>query len=254
MNTEFQLLHTIQPGDSLYHISKFYHTTVPMLISLNPNIDPNNLTIGSSIIIRTNNNINSDNNNVIPPRPQTNYDTNRTKLMKEMRLAWSQHVYWTRMLLISIAEGLADEADVTNRLLENPKDIANIFGQYYSQDVATLIEQLLTEHLQLGAELIKASKEGDSAMIEELNGLWYANADKMADAFSSINPYYNREEVRKMLYNHLDLIKQEVAMRLAKNYPEDIKAFDNVEKEAMDMADYFVQGIMRQFPHKFVFM
>lgn len=253
MNQEFQLLHTIQPGDSLYHISKFYHTTVPMLLSLNPNIDPYNLAVGSSIIIRSNTNSNNhNNNNAMPPRPNTNYYTKRTKLMNDMRLAWSQHVYWTRMLLISIAEGLADETDVTNRLLENPKDIADIFGQYYSQDVATLIEQLLTEHLQLGAELIKASKAGDSAMIEELNSLWYANADKMADAFSSINPYYNREEVRKMLYDHLDMTKQEVAMRLTKNYPEDIKAFDSVEAGAMAMADYFVHGIMRQFPHKFM--
>ena len=225
MNQEFQLLHTIQPGDSLYHISKFYHTTVPMLLSLNPNIDPYNLVVGSSIIIRSNNMSNNMNNNtnsnIMPPGPNSNNYTKPTKLMNDMRLAWSQHVYWTRMLLISIAEELADEADVTNRLLENPKDIANIFAEYYSQDVATLIEQLLTEHLQLGAELIKASKAGDSAMIEELNGLWYANADRMADAFSSINPYYNREEVRKMLYNHLDLIKQEVAMRLAKDYPDE---------------------------------
>ena len=188
----------------------------------------------------------------MPPRPHTNYLTKQTKLMNDMRLAWSQHVYWTRMLLISIAEGLADETDVTNRLLENPKDIANIFAQYYPQEVATLIEQLLTEHLQLGAELIKASKAGDSAMIEELNILWYANADKMADAFSSINPYYNQEEVRNMLYSHLNMTKQEVAMRLAKDYPEDIKAFNDVEAGAMSMADYFVQGIMRQFPHKFV--
>lgn len=252
MNQEYQLLHTIQSGDSLYHISKFYHTTVPMLISLNPNIDPHNLLVGSSIIIRSNNMNNNNSDNIMPPRPHTNYLTKRTKLINDMRLAWSQHVYWTRMLLISIAEGLADEADVTNRLLENPKDIANIFAQYYPQEVATLIEQLLTEHLQLGAELMKASKVGDSAMIEELNGLWYANADKMADAFSSINPYYDREDVRKMLYSHLNMTKQEVAMRLAKNYPEDIKAFNDVETGAMSMADYFIQGIMHQFPHKFV--
>jgi len=79
----------------------------------------------------------------------------------------------------------------------------------------------------------------------------YINADKMAAAFSSINPYYRLEDIHKMLYNHLNLTAQEVALRLAGQYADDIDAFDAVEKEALEMADYFSQGIMRQFPQKF---
>ena len=44
---------------------------------------------------------------------------------------------------------------------------------------------------------------------------------------------------------------EEVAARLARNYPADIKAFDQVEQEALSMADYFSSGIMRQFPQRF---
>ncbi|MCL2676205.1 MAG: hypothetical protein FWE84_06495 [Firmicutes bacterium] len=73
----------------------------------------------------------------------------------------------------------------------------------------------------------------------------------MAEAFAGINPYFNRTELRTMLYRHLDLTTQEVAMRLAGNFAADIKAFDTVEQEALSMADYFSFGIMRQFPQKF---
>lgn len=73
----------------------------------------------------------------------------------------------------------------------------------------------------------------------------------MADAFSSINPYYKREDMRKMLYKHLDLTKEEVAARLAGNYPADIDAFNKVAQEAMAMADSFTSGLMNQFPQKF---
>jgi len=73
----------------------------------------------------------------------------------------------------------------------------------------------------------------------------------MAEAFSSINPYYDAEELRKMLYNHLELTTNEVAMRLAGNYEADIEAFNQVELEAMAMADYFSNGIIKQFPNKF---
>jgi len=173
------------------------------------------------------------------------------ELANDMRLAWEQHVYWTRMLLISIAARLSDLDAVTARLLRNPNDIANIFMNYYSAEISGKIEQLLTEHLQIGAELITALRDGKTAEAENLTKMWYANADKMADAFSGINPYYDREELREMLYNHLRLTTDEVAMRLAGNYPADIDAFDKVEREALEMADYFTSGIMRQFPQRF---
>lgn len=151
------------------------------------------------------------------------------------------------MLLISIAERLKDQDAVTARILQNPNDIAKIFAHFYSQDVAETIAQLLTEHLQIGAALITALRD-KNPQAEMLNRQWYMNADKMAGAFSNINPYYHQEDMREMLYRHLDLTKQEVAMRLAGNYSADIKAFDTVEEEALIMGDTFSSGLMRQFP------
>ena len=164
-------------------------------------------------------------------------------LMNEMRLVWSQHVWWTRMLLISIAERLADLNAVTARLMQNPNDIAAIFARYYSMDTARKIAQLLSVHLRIGAALITALRDGKKSESDELTRQWYANADQMADAFSRINPRYDYEELRRMLYRHLELTTQEVAARLAANYPADIRAFGAVEREAMKMADYFTAGL-----------
>ena len=65
---------------------------------------------------------------------------------------------WTRMLLISIAENLKDLDATETRLLKNPKDIANIFKMYYGNTIANRIQELLTEHLAIGKELIVALK------------------------------------------------------------------------------------------------
>ena len=172
-------------------------------------------------------------------------------LIDTMRLRWSQHVYWTRMLLLSIAERLYDLDATTARLMQNPKDIADIFAVYYGPQTAKAIADLLTEHLQIGAELITALRDEQTAKANALDHAWYINADKMAHAFADINPYYEYRMMRDMLYRHLDLTKQEVAMRLKKDYPADIKAFDAVEAEAMMMADLFTSGIMWQFPQMF---
>jgi len=248
MRCENRVSHTIQSGDDLYKLAQYYRTNVPAILRLNPNINPYNLQIGSSVTICPGESFTWPQKPAQPPRPDM---SGQLALSNDMRTAWSQHVYWTRMLLISIAERLKDQQAVTDRLLQNPADIANIFAGYYPANVTRTITRLLTEHLQIGAALITALRDGSTAEAEKLERQWYQNANQMADAFSSINPYYEREEVRKMLYEHLELTTQEVSHRLAGEYQADIRAFDSVEREALMMADYFSQGIMRQFPQQF---
>lgn len=166
-------------------------------------------------------------------------------------MAWEQHVYWTRMLLISIVERLNDQEAVIKRLMQNPNDIAMIFADFYDKNTAKAISDLLSEHLSIGAQLITALRDGKKDEAEILNRNWFVNADKMAEAFSKINPYYKYNDLREMLYKHLNLTKKEVTMRLAKDYTSDIEAFNIVENEIMEMADYFVSGIIRQFPQNF---
>ena len=133
---------------------------------------------------------------------------------------------WTRMLLISIAENLKDLDATQACLLRNPKDIADVFRKYYGNVVANKIQQLLTEHLTIGKDLIVALKNKNQEQATMLNTKWYQNADEMAEAFSSINPFYPKEEIRNMLYEHLRLTTNEVNNRLQGNYVADINSYD----------------------------
>lgn len=242
------ITHMIRRGDNLYRLAQVYQTTVRSILAQNPGINPYNLLIGTELMICPGENFFE----VCRQQPSACPDPSKQMtLTNDMRKVWEQHVYWTRMLLISIASRLPDQEAVTARLLRNPADIANIFAEYYDEEAANAIERLLTEHLQIGAALITALRDGNTAEAENLKSQWFVNADEMADAFSSINPYYQHDAVRQMLHRHLDLTTKEVTLRLAGDYPADIAAFDEVEEEALMMADYFIDGIMRQFPEKF---
>lgn len=48
-------------------------------------------------------------------------------------------------------------------------------------------------------------------------------------------------------YEHLDLTKEEAVAHLKKAYKKDIAIFDQIEKEALLMADAFSNGIIKQF-------
>ena len=193
-------------------------------------------------------------NNIYPNyNKNLNYrmSINQVQLLTQMNIVWEQHIMWTRMLLISIAENLKDLEATQVRLLRNPKDIAIIFRRYYGGVVANKIQQLLTEHLTIGKDLIVALKNKKQEQITQLNAKWYQNADKMAEAFSSINQFYLKEEVRKILYEHLRLTTNEINNRLQGKYAEDINSFDMVQKEILKMSQFFANGIVRQFPNLF---
>jgi LysM repeat protein len=243
-----ELSHTIAKGDNLYHLANVYGTSVPEILTFNPNIDPYNLQPGSSIVICAPHEVSAPHtgNPGSIPAEQLN-------LSDRMRLAWEQHVYWTRMLLISIAQKLNDQGDVTVNLLKNPQDIANIFLDYYSPSDTEEIARLLTEHLEIGASLITALRDGQTALANRLNMKWYINADKIARELNKINPFFDYKTWQEMLYDHLNLTKKEVAMRLAGSYTADIEAFNAVEAEVLKMSDALTHGIMLQFPDRFVY-
>ena len=173
------------------------------------------------------------------------------RLLELMNLVWQEHIMWTRLLLISIAEDLKDLEATQTRLLKNPKDIADVFRPYYRNLIANEIEKLLTEHLVIGKDLIVALKNNNQEQANLLNTKWYQNTDRMAEAFNSINAYYPKEEIQSMLYEHLRLTTIEVNARLKGDYVADINAYDMVQNEILKMSSFFVNGIIEQFPDLF---
>lgn len=245
MNCRQVITHIVREGDSFYNIAQYYQIPMEIIIQQNPGLDPYNLQVGTTIMICMD-------GMAQPPEQGGAFNWQMMMgLNNAMREVWIQHVYWTRMLLISIAARLQDQMAVTKRLLENPEDIADVFGEFYPKEVTDVIARLLTEHLQIGSALITALRDGKNAEAAMLTRQWYANADQMAAAFARINPQYREEDVRQMLYRHLGLTQKEVAARLAGEYEADIDAFDEVEEEILEMADYFTRGLVMQFPQRF---
>lgn len=245
MNCSQTITHMVQSGDTFYNLAQFYQVPMELLLAWNPGLDPYNLQVGTELIICLT-------GGTVPGNPWESVNWQMVMAVSnEMREAWIQHVYWTRMLLISIADRLGDQTAVTVRLMENPAAIAGVFARFYPPQVVTLLTQLLTEHLQIGGQLMVALRDGRRAEAARLSALWNNNADQMARAFASMSPQYRYEDVLAMLMRHLNLTTAEVTARLAGNYAADIQAFDQVEAQALEMADYFTAGLVQQFPMQF---
>ena len=52
-------------------------------------------------------------------------------------------------------------------------------------------------------------------------------------------------------YSHLDMTKQEAGDFITGNYAASVTVFDQIENEALEMADRMTEGIVQQFPFLF---
>lgn len=169
------------------------------------------------------------------------------KIINQFRKIWTEHVVWTRFFIISTAADLGDLEFVTARLLRNPADFESALKPFYGDDKAQRFNHLLTEHLTIAAKLVNAAKEGKTEAVNEDREKWYANADKIADFLSQINPNWLKSHWTIMLHDHLQLTETEATERLTGQYEQDVSLFDAIEDQALTMADDMADGIIKQF-------
>jgi murein DD-endopeptidase MepM/ murein hydrolase activator NlpD len=231
-----QIQHRIKSGDTLYSLAKKYNTSIDEIYALNPMLNPYYLTIGQIILIPCSINV----NNRI-------YD-----LSNKIRMLWEQHIAWTRMTIVDLVYDLPETSFAIKRLLRNPEDFARLLEPLYGKDVANNFASLLKDHLVIAADLVKAAKINDTAKVEETTKKWFKNADDIARFLSTINPYWQYDEWQKMLYNHLNLVKIEAVNFLNKQFEPNTLLYDEMERQAMEMADYMTFGIVKQFPNIFM--
>ena len=268
MYCQNKIVHTIQAGDSLYKLSRQYHTTVTELILGNPGVNPYNLQIGMQLFI-------CPGEGYVPPQnpgggnmgggtgnpgggnmgggtgnPGSNNETESERedsilrLNEDMRLAWLNHVYWTRMYLMSAVADNADQQAVEERLLETADEITDVFARYLPIATTRQLRNLLTEHIEIAGQIIQALKAKNMSDYDALVKEWYRNANQMAALFASHNPYFESRETRNMLLNHLDLTREEIEQQVNGEYEQSIDVFRDVEQQALAMADYFARGLL----------
>lgn len=169
------------------------------------------------------------------------------QLSNTLQRLWIEHVLWTRFFIVSTAFDLPDLPFVTERLLQNPGDFARALKPFYGKQVALQFKQLFTDHLLIAAQLVNAAKAGDSAEVDKQRRKWYVNAEEIAGFLASINPFWSKCEWTKLLFEHLHMTEDEAVFILTGEYEKSIIEYDNIQAEALRMADVMTCGIIRQF-------
>ena len=176
----------------------------------------------------------------------------RLALHDNMRRLWEDHITWTRLFIVSASADLPDTPATTQRLLRNQQDIGDAIKPFYGRAAGDRLTSLLQEHIVVAADLLAGAKAGDQAAVERHSGAWYRNAREIADFLHAANPrHWARGEMRAMMREHLDLTLTEAVAHLERDHRTDIRIYDRIHRQILDMADMLSDGIAAQFPKRF---
>jgi len=180
------------------------------------------------------------------------YTQSEVDLRNAMRQLWEEHIVYTRNFIISALADLEDTGKVAERLLRNQDDIGNAIKPIYGEEAGKKLSALLRDHILIAADIVKAAKAGDNDSVAKGQKKWTENADAIAEFLGGANPNWSKQVLKDMLYKHLALTTTEVVSRIKKDWDADIEAYDKGHVHMLMFADTLTDGIIKQFPKKFV--
>ena len=176
----------------------------------------------------------------------------RAALHDNMRRLWEDHITWTRLFIVSASADLPDTPATTRRLLRNQQDIGDAIKPFYGRAAGARLTALLKDHILVAADLLASAKAGDQAAVEQHSRVWYRNADEIAGFLNKANPqHWPRKDMRSMMRDHLDLTLTEAVAHLERKHRTDIRTYDRIHRQILEMADMLSDGIAAQFPKRF---
>src|SRR6478735_898941 len=170
----------------------------------------------------------------------------------QMCKLWEDHVTWTRLAIVTFADGSAGFSATAGRLLQNQSDIGVAITPFYGDSAGRRLSALLHDHISIAVEILGAAKVGDTAAFTSAKARWYANANDIADFLAAANPrFWPDSAMRDDMRVHLDQTLAEAAHELAGNYPASVADYEVVHAHILQMADMLSSGIIGAFPSSF---
>jgi hypothetical protein len=165
---------------------------------------------------------------------------------------WTDHVAWTRSVIVDFEDNLPDLKPDLTRLLANQTQIGDAIKPYYGNAAGNERGRLLHTHIMEAVPVLTYARDGNKARLSNALATWRANAHRIAAFLATANPKaWPVGDMTSMMDTHLALTTNEAVAHLQGKWKADIAAYDQVRSAILMMADSLANGIIEQFPAKF---
>ncbi|HVI41847.1 MAG TPA: hypothetical protein VM577_14450 [Anaerovoracaceae bacterium] len=168
-------------------------------------------------------------------------------LINTLRKFWLDLPMWRRAYLISYAANFDNLDVIGNKLYNAPTDLGNVLEVFFGESIARKIEGMIREQIVIGLEILRAERTGNTEAINENTRRLYQNVDQMAAYLAQINPNWDEQTWKDLLYNYYETTILEMVTVLTGKYEEAVTLYESMENQALNIADYMAKGIIPYF-------
>lgn len=169
------------------------------------------------------------------------------QINQELRMFSTQHNVWTKTQIDRKPESSADMQSISARQLRTATDFAQFFSEFYGRDKVYEIEKVFQDHILIGSRIINDVFRNDENALVADREMFTKNAEELARVFTSVSPYLSYDVMLNHILRHNKDVEQQAVLRREKQYDEEIKLYDNIERDGLELADYLSYGIILNF-------
>lgn len=172
-----------------------------------------------------------------------NIPTWQQNMIFQSTLVWRDLATWFRLYLVSAYTNLGDKELIYNTISKIPKDFGNSIKLIFGEEIANQYIDLLNLQVMLTRNLIDAQIKGDTIGVRNYTKEIYEVAGKRASVLAKVNPYWNENEFKSLMYTYISLIIEESTALLTKDYDRSISAYNQLIAHSALIGDYYSQGM-----------
>lgn len=177
--------------------------------------------------------------------------SDNSKLAKNLGKVWSDNLIWTHNYIVAFISGSPDSPDAARRILKNNEEMANIFMEYYGNNVGIKLSNLLARRSEIISDMILSAKSGDNLKFNSGLKKLDENSQEIAEFLNSVNlVHFKKSEILNVMNNYNDSIIKLISARIKNNWNDYIFEFDRAYDEALFISGKISDGINRQFSEK----
>jgi hypothetical protein len=171
----------------------------------------------------------------------------RAELRIALRALFDDRAVYMRSAVVATLANTADLDVLTARLLKNQDEIARAVQPYWGSEASKTLSRLLKDQATLALALVRTAKAGDRAKLAAARQKSAASATALGEFLAAADDGLDAATTAQMLQKNLDLTMREATARLVRDWPADVRAWDERRLQTRLIADTFADAMAR--PH-----
>lgn len=163
-------------------------------------------------------------------------------LIFRARMFWRDLATWLATYMFSVTGGYGNQDVISAKLYRLPLDYGSDMKLFFGDKLSEDYINLLSTYIITLQSLFLAMMKGDADAVNTYAKQLYQNIDQRSVFLAQINPFWQQDVWRSLLYNFNGLIMGFATSLLSKDFQQNIDIFDRLLSMSSVIGDYFSEG------------